>query len=114
VKARATIISLFALLGLIVLAGPAAAAPPGAGLETIPVTCNGMPATVTASSGASFFIGDQHYVLTSITFTAGGETATKTYGTRTGLAGSEITCTATLTDPVEGTVHIVATGVAVP
>jgi hypothetical protein len=114
VKARATIISLFALLALTALAGPAAAAPAGAGLETFPVTCNGTPATVTASSGASFFIGDQHYVLTSITFTGAHGTVTKTYGKRTGLAGSEITCTATVTDPVEGTVNIVATGVAVP
>jgi hypothetical protein len=116
-KAKATIVSLFAL-ALTLLATPAVAAPPGGGLETIPVTCDGQEVTVTVSGGASFWIEDQHYVLTSFTGTftpAEGEpeTFTKTYGQKTGLAGSEITCTATF-EEAEGTFEIRVSAVAVP
>jgi hypothetical protein len=120
-KARPIMVSSFALLACTALAAPATAAPPGAGLETVPVTCDDdQTTTVTVSAGASFWLGEQHYVLTSfaVTFTpAGGgdpEMFSKTYGQRRGLAGDEITCTATLEEPGEGTAVIVATGVPVP
>jgi hypothetical protein len=107
------IVSLTGLLGWAALASPAAAAPPGAGLETLTATCDGQSVTVTTSGGASFWLGDQHYLLTSIQGTApGGMTFEKSYGNRTGL-GNEINCTATIEEP-EGTVTVVVTAVAVP
>jgi hypothetical protein len=67
VKTRAAIISMTALIGLAALAGPVGAAPPGAGLDTLPVTCEGQDVTVTVTGGnASFWLGDQRYVLLSI------------------------------------------------
>ncbi len=101
-----------------VLAGPATAVPQGGGLETFDVTCDGEEVTVSVSSGATFWLGDQHYVLTSFTGTftpeeGEPESETKTYGQRKGLAGSEITCTATFEEPGEGTFDVVVTAVAV-
>ena len=119
-KARVTMISLCAATGLTALAGPAAAAPPGVGLETFPVTCDGEEVTVTVSSGASFWIGEQHYVLSAFTGTFTPEDGepeppfTKSYGQKTGLAGDEITCSAAFTEPGEGTFEVLVTAVAVP
>jgi hypothetical protein len=113
-------VALLALLSVAMFAAPAAAAPPGQGLESFPVTCAGTTITVTASAGASFWIGNQHYVLTSLTGTftpeGGGtpETFTQTYGVKAGLAGSEITCSGAFVEPGEGTFAFTATGVAVP
>jgi hypothetical protein len=113
-------VALLALVSVAVFAAPAAAAPPGQGLESLPADCDGTATTVTASSGASFWVGDQHYVLTSFTGTftpeGGGtpETFTMTFGQRTGLGGSEITCSGSLVEPGEGTFAFTATGVAVP
>jgi hypothetical protein len=50
-KARVAIVSSTALLGLAAFASPAAAAPPGAGLDTFPATCGGAAVTVTAGNG---------------------------------------------------------------
>ena len=99
-------VALLALLSVAVFAAPAAAAPPGQGLESFPLTCDG----TTVSSGASFWMGDQHYVLTSFTgtFTPEGgrpETSTRTFGQKTGLAGSEITSSATFVEPGVGTLR---------
>jgi hypothetical protein len=107
--------SSIALLRLAALANPAAAAPPGAGLDTFPATCGGQPVTVTTGSGggASFWLGDQHYLLTSIDAAAGPGTFHKDFGHRTGLQGTEIQCTATIVEP-EGLVTIDVTAVAVP
>lgn len=112
-------VALLALLSVAVFAAPAAAAPPGQGLESFELDCDGTTVTATVSAGASFWIGDQHYVLTSFTGTftpeeGTPETFTKTYGQRTGLAGSEITCSVTFVEPGEGTFAITATAVAVP
>jgi hypothetical protein len=112
-------VALLALLSVAVFAAPAAAAPPGQGLESFELTCDGTTVTATTSSGASFWIGDQHYVLTSFTGTftpedGTPETFTQTFGEKTGLAGSEITCSATFVEPGVGTFAITATGVAVP
>ena len=115
-KARLAIVSSSALLGLAAFAGPAAAAPPGEGFDTFPATCDGHPVTVTAAngSGASFWLGDQHYLLTSIHATAGpGIEFSKDYGHRTGLKGTEIQCTAVIEEP-EGLITINVTAVAVP
>ena len=114
-KIRAAVISFSALFGLTALATPASAAPPGAGLDTFPATCNGLPVTVTTGSGggAGFWLGDQHYLLTSIDATAGPGTFHKDYGHRTGLQGTEIQCTATLVEP-KGLVTVNVTAVAVP
>lgn len=104
--ARAAIISSCALLGLAAFASPAAAAPTGAGLDAFEATCEGLGAvTVTATRGASAWMGGQHYVLTS--FNDG--TSTFNYGHRTGLQGTEIQCTAT-----RDGVLVTATVVAVP
>jgi hypothetical protein len=110
---------LLALVATAVLSGTATAAPPGQGLETLAVTCNGQAVNVTVSAGSSFWIGDQHYVVTSFitTFTpedGDPQTFTETSGKKKGLAGSEITCTATFEEPGEGTFAIVVTAVAVP
>jgi hypothetical protein len=112
-------VALLALVSVAVFAAPAAAAPPGQGLESLPADCDGTATTVTASSGAAFWVGDQHYVLTSFTgtFTPEGgtpETFTKTFGQKTGQGGSEITCSGTVVEPGEGTFAFTATGVAVP
>lgn len=113
-KARAAIVASSALLGLTALAVPAAAAPPGEGLNTIPARCNGVPVTVTVGGdGASFWLGDQHYLLTSLDATLGTETFRKNWGHRTGLQGDMIECTGTIEEP-EGTVEFVVAAVAVP
>jgi hypothetical protein len=116
VKTRVAIVSLTGLLGWAALAGPAAAAPLGAGLTTFPATCNGVGVTVTTGGGggAGFWLGDQHYLLLSVDATAGpGMTFHKDYGNRTGLQGTQINCTATIEEP-EGTVTVVVTAVAAP
>ena len=108
-KARAAIITSSALLGLTAFAAPAAAAPPGAGLDTFQATCGGLGVvTVTTGRGASFWLGDQHYLLTSFNPTTGP--GTFQYGHRTGLQGTEIQCIGTTLDGV--TVNV--TAVAVP
>ena len=116
---RKTFLALLVAAAAAVLAGPAAAAPPGGGLESFEVTCDGQQVTVNVSSGATFWLGDQHYVLTSFTGTftpeeGEAETMTQTYGQRRGLAGSEITCTASFEEPGEGTFDVLVTAVAVP
>jgi hypothetical protein len=112
-KARVAIVSSSALLGLTVFAAPAAAAPPG--LSTFPATCDGQAVTVTGGTGngASFWLGDQHYLLTSIDATAGPGTFHKDYGHRTGLQGAEIQCTAVIVEP-ERSITIDVTAVTVP
>lgn len=113
-------VALLALVSVAVFAAPAAAAPPGQGLEALPTTCDGTATTVTALAGASFWVGDQHYLLTSFTGTftpeGGGtpETFTMTFGQKTGLGGSEITCSGSVVEPGEETFAFTATGVAVP
>ena len=112
-KQKVAFIASSAVLGLAAFASPAAAAPPG--LDTFPATCSGQPVTVTAGNGdgASFWIGDQHYLLTSIDATAGPGMFHKDFGHRTGLQGTEIQCTATIQEP-EGPITINVTAVAVP
>jgi len=86
------------------------------GFDTFPATCDGQPVTVTAAngSGASFWLGDQHYLLTSIHATDGpGIEFAKDYGHRTGLQDTQIQCTATIEEP-EGLITIDVTAVAVP
>ena len=113
-KIRAAIVTLSALFGLTALATPASAAPPGVGLDSFPATCGGELVTVTTGGGAGFWLGDQHYLLTTVDATAGpGQTFHKDYGHRTGLQGTEIQCTATLVEP-EGLVTVNVTAVAVP
>ncbi|MEU4602484.1 hypothetical protein AB0F43_05850 [Kribbella sp. NPDC023972] len=117
-KARAAIASSLALLASTVFVGTAAAAPPGAGLETVQATCGGQEVTATVTAGATFWVGEQHYLLTSFTGTftpveGEPETFTKTYGQRQGLA-DEITCTGTEEVPGEGTFTFVVTAVPVP
>jgi len=97
-------------LAAAVLISPATAAPNGKGLEQFPVNCGGTEVTVTVSSGASFWINGQHYLLTSFTgtFTAtdgSTETETKTYGKRKGLEGAVITCSASFPD-TQGTFDV--------
>jgi hypothetical protein len=114
-KARLAIVSSSALLGLAAFASPAAAAPPGAGLDSFPATCDGQEVTVTTGGGgASFWLGDQHYLLTSVFATGGQGTFQKDYGQRTGLQGTEIQCTATIVDPEAGPITFDVTAVAVP
>jgi len=101
-----------------VLVAPATGAPKGKGLEQFPVMCGGAEVTVTVSSGASFWIGEQHYLLTSFTGTffpdaASPETETKIYGMRKGLAGTPISCSVSFSDP-EGTFDVRVTAVPVP
>ena len=57
-----------------------------------------------------------HVVLTSITFTEDPfGSFTKTFGTKTGLSGSTVHCTASGTDPDTGnTVNVDVNGVFVP
>jgi hypothetical protein len=113
-KARAALVASSALLGLTALAGPAAAQPPGAGLNTITATCNGQDVTVTiAGDGTSFWLGDQHYLLTSLEATLGGQEFSMNWGQKVGLQGDQIECTGTLEQP-EGPVEFVVTAVAVP
>jgi hypothetical protein len=115
-KKRAAIVCLSALFGLTALATPASAAPPGVGLQTFPATCNGEPVTVTTGGGAGFWLGDQHYVLTTLDVTfeteEGPVTFHKDYGKRTGLTDG-ITCTGTIVEP-DGTGSFTVTAVANP
>ena len=86
-------------------ATPAAAstAPAGQGLESVPATCNGQPATIVAGSGAALWLGDQRYVLTSFhgSFVpaGGGETESyiRAYGERSGLTGEPVDCSGSVT-----------------
>src|SRR5688572_19389237 len=82
------------LLTLAMLAVPAsaAAAPPGGGLVSEQFTCGGEATTIVHAAGLSAYIGDQHYVAKSFSFTPnGGTTETKTFGKKGGLSGA-VTC----------------------
>ncbi len=84
------------LLTLAMLAVPAsaAAAPPGGGLISEEFTCGGEATTIVHSAGLSAYVGDQHYVAKSFSFTPnGGTTETKTFGKKDGLSGA-VTCSA--------------------
>ena len=71
--------------------------------------CGGVETTVVHSSGLSAYIGDQHYVVTSFSFTPTGGTAdTKAFGEKKGLSGA-ISCSA---ESPEGT--FTATAVPIP
>ena len=85
---------LLSTAALAVSAAPAAAAPPGKGLVTEgPYSCDGTETTITHSAGLSAYIGDQHYVVASFSFTPTGEPVdTRMFGRRTGLSGA-VTCT---------------------
>lgn len=113
------IVVVLALVAMLAFAAPAGAAPPGQGFVSFPVTCDGEATEVTVTQGSAFWIGDQQYLLTSEsgTFTPeGGEPeplGTNTFGNKTGLAGTEITCTAVFQEP-EGVFTIEVTAVAVP
>ena len=73
----------------------AVAAPPGGGLLTEEFMCGGVPTTIVHSAGLSAYVGDQHYVAASFSFTPGdgGATETKTFGQRRGLSGA-VSCSA--------------------
>lgn len=114
---RASLLFL-ALVMALTLAAPALAAPPGKGLESFPVTCDGQEVVITVSAGSSFWVGDRHYVLTSFsaTFTpveGSPETFTQNYGNKTGLSGTRIACSASFEDP-NGIFEVEVTAVAVP
>ena len=67
---------------LALCASPATAAPPGHGLITDgPYDCHGIQTTIVHSVGNSAYIGDQHYVVESFTFTSpNGESETQSFG----------------------------------
>ena len=95
------------LLTLALLAVPAsaAAAPPGGGLVSEEFTCGGEATTIVHSGGLSAYVGDQHYVAKSFSFTAPGQpTETKSFGKKGGLSG-EVTCSEEFP---EGTFTVVA------
>jgi len=116
---RRIVVVFLTLLTALAFAAPVGAAPPGQGLGSFPVTCGDEEVEVIASSGSSFWIGDQHYLLTSEsgTFTPEGGQAeplgTNTFGKKKGL-GSEIICTASFEEPGVGVFDITITAVAVP
>jgi hypothetical protein len=89
-----TAAGLLTIVALAVSAAPAAAEPPGKGLITEgPYSCDGVETTITHSAGLSAYIGDQHYVVASFSFTPTGEPVDRrTFGHRTGLSGA-VTCT---------------------
>ncbi len=87
------IASLTTLAALALCAGTAAAAPPGQGLITDgPYECNGVETTIVRSAGNSGYIGDQHYVVESFTFTSSsGTSETRSFGHKGGLSDAQ-TC----------------------
>ena len=94
----------------------AAGAPRGNGLDTTPAVCAGQETVVTHSAGSTFWLGDDHYVITVFTGTftpVGGEpeTFTKTSGNKNGL-GPTITCTGSESD-ASGTFAFEVTGALV-
>ncbi len=104
-----------ALLTLTVLAlcaSPAAAAPPGHGLITDgPYNCHGIQTTIVHSVGNSAYIGDQHYVVESFTFTLpNGESETQSFGHKRGLS-DPLTCSQV--DP-DGTFSVVLVPTSLP
>lgn len=110
---------LFCVLGLIaVLAASAigsavAGGSSGKGHQTLTATCTVLGAvTVHASSGASAWIGNTHYVLLKLqgTFTptsGPAQSFTKTYGNKRGF-GTTYSCTGSTTD-ASGTFSFTAT-----
>ena len=115
---KKTMVGALAAVAASVVVGTGAAAPNGSGLEQLPVECDGVPTTVTVSSGASFWLDGNQYLLSTFTGTftplvGDVEVETKTYGNRTGLTGTPITCTTSFADPAEGTFEIVVTAVPV-
>jgi|SRR5215213_8171015 hypothetical protein len=87
------IAGLLSIAAVATLAAPAAAAPPGNGLEVEGgFSCAGGDTTIIHSQGSSAYIGDQHYAVASFAFTpTGGTTDTKQFGQKAGLAGA-LTC----------------------
>src|SRR3954454_10910647 len=72
--------------------------PSGNGLRNLPATCDDQSTTLTVSSGATFYVDGQKYVLQSITIMNGQFSNTKDYGNRTGLTGGSIVCSGSVTD----------------
>ena len=101
-------IGLAAALGALALAIPAQAATPnGAGLDSIDTaTCAGVPGALLHSQGPSFWFGGTHYVALTFTFTQGGQSNTKVFGTKSGL-GDTIECTADVGNGVVLTIEAV-------
>ena len=115
---RRVFIVVMTMVAVMALAGPALAAPKGQGLESFTGMCDGQEVQAVASSGASFWVEGEHYVLTSFTGTfipveGPTETFTKTYGNRAGLTGAEIHCIVEFEEPGAGTFIADVTGVAV-
>lgn len=86
------ITGLTTLAALTLGASTAAAAPPGHGLITDgPYDCNGVQTTIVRSVGNSGYIGDQHYVVESFTFTSSsGTSETRSFGHKGGLSDAQI------------------------
>ncbi len=98
--------------------GPAVGAPPAGHFEQVEAVCNGTPVTATVTNGASFWIGETHYVVVSFTGTftpveGEPETFTQTFGQKRGLR-DRITCTGSETEPGVGTFSFEVTAAAVP
>ncbi|HSD82028.1 MAG TPA: hypothetical protein VLB47_15275 [Solirubrobacteraceae bacterium] len=88
-----------AALAALAPAAAQAGAPQGGGLlQGHESTCSGLgDVTMTLSGGTSFWIGDSHYLVKSVTF-SGGYTGTYAYGNKTGL-GATIQCQGTFAGP---------------
>ena len=91
---RAVGVPVLALAVAALAAGPAAAqAPPGKGLQSETLVCNGEETTVVHGNGASGWIGGQHAVVNSFTFSGPEGTFTQTFGRKAGLTPT-FTCVA--------------------
>jgi hypothetical protein len=112
-KRLITAIATTGLLAAGTVAPALASGSQGNGQETISATCTVLGnVTVRASSGASAWIGNSHYVLLRLqgTFTptsGPAESFTKTYGRKRGF-GQTYTCTGTESDAT-GTFSFTAT-----
>jgi hypothetical protein len=86
-------VGVFAAAAVVLPASPAFAdAPPGQGLETVTVPCEGRSVEVVGTRGdsASRWVEDEHVVLLSITVDG---TPVRTFGEKTGLATNASSCT---------------------
>jgi hypothetical protein len=83
------IAGLVTLAALALTAAPAVAAPP----VTEEFDCGGVATSIRHPTGTNAWIGDQHYVVASFSFTPDvGATETVSYGKKSGLSGA-LTCT---------------------
>jgi hypothetical protein len=109
---RVLALGVFAAAAVVLPAWPAVAVtPPGQGLASLTIQCaEGQTLEVVVPHGdpPTAFVSGEHLIVLSFTFATAEGTFTDTFGQKTGLATTTVTCTFTPPDEPTATVTVVA------